>query len=139
VSVSSADKLAILELVSRYNRAIDHFDPRGFAETFTADGVLVTAGVERAKGRPNLEQYVGHLARARTPELRHWVSNPLINGAGDTATLKLYVMVFDITQGLTTPYLMGEYDDDLIGENGKWLFKVRRMTPVAGFSLTTRE
>jgi hypothetical protein len=136
MGLSVEDRVAIMELVSRYNFSIDHFEAEAWADTFAEDGMLIAGGTERAKGRANLIEYVAKRRHAGEPRLRHWVSNFLIDGDAAKAKLKLYVMAFNIAKGLEAPYVMGEYDDDLEKIGSAWKFKVRRMNVVAGASST---
>jgi hypothetical protein len=132
--LTTEDKLEIMELTSRYNFAIDRRLAEEWAEVFTEDGQLFSNGELRAAGTADLQQYMR--AAAKTPmKIRHWTANPIIEEgkAPGSATLRMYVMAWDITGGDgMTPYVMGEYNDDLVREKGKWKFKARRVTPCAG-------
>ena len=132
--LTAADKLEIMELGSRYNHAIDHRRAEEWADVFTADGKFESYGELRAQGREQLVAYIDKAAAAGHKS-RHWTSNAIIEGDGDTARLKLYVMAIDISEGIR-PYIMGEYDDTLVKVNGLWKFKVRRVTLCAGKSWT---
>ena len=61
----------------------------------------------------------------------------LVEGSGKTARMRAYVMAFNITERLEAPYVMGEYDDELVKEDGGWKFKLRRLEVVAGRSTTS--
>ncbi|HEY1720370.1 MAG TPA: nuclear transport factor 2 family protein [Magnetospirillaceae bacterium] len=131
--IHPADKIAITELVARYNHAIDHQDAVTWANLFTEDGILITNDQIRAQGRTALLAY----AQSAPPEgrsRRHWTSNVLIEIDGNTATLKAYVMVFNLAEGLSAPYLMAEYDDCLVKSDGQWRFRLRHMRVLAGRS-----
>lgn len=136
--LSLQDRQEIADLVSRYNWAIDHFDAQAWAATFTEDGALVANGQDRARGRSALIDYVAKRREAGKPKLRHWVTNLIAEGDGDTARLSAYVMAFRLDDGLGAPYVMGEYSDELARVDGKWLFRTRRMIVVAGASATGR-
>lgn len=125
------EKYEILELVARYNFAIDHRRAEDWADTFTDDGVFRVAGVVRAQGREALVS----LIQKRVGEgdsVRHWTSNAIIEGEGDRASLRMYLAVYNITHGLQAPFLMAEYDDQLVKVQGHWKFKLRDVTIVAG-------
>ena len=136
MALTVEDRLDLADLVSRYNHAIDHWDAEGWAATFTPDGALIANGQVRAQGTEVLTEYVAVRRRNQKPRLRHWTTNLLIEGEGDRATLRLYVAAFDIADGLEAPYVMGEYQDDAVRIDGKWLFETRRMTVIAGKSAT---
>lgn len=123
--LSIEDKLAIQELVARYNHAVDSGDGAAYAATFTEDGVM-QAGEMRMEGRDTLEQFAKGFAQSQHAP-RHIASNLLIEGDGDRATLKAYIQMFAMagdppTQQIATA---GLYSDELVKKDGQWLF-VRR-------------
>jgi uncharacterized protein (TIGR02246 family) len=129
---STEDKLAINELVSRYNMAMDHLQAADWAGTFTEDGELVIDGKTVAKGKAALTAMVETAAKG-VYRGRHWVCNSIIDGEGSTARLRMYVLSFAINDGIV-PRVMGEYDDTLVKQNGQWKFKARSITFCAGKS-----
>lgn len=134
---SLQDRQDIADLVAQYNYAIDHHEPEAWAATFTAEGTLMVDGEPRARGRAALIEYVARRRATGTPKLRHWVNNTLVTGDGSTASLRAYVMAFKIDEGLGPPYVLGEYDDDLVRIDGAWRFSVRRLTIMAGGTATS--
>jgi hypothetical protein len=137
MTVSDADQLAITNLVSRYNFAMDHLDSAGWADTFTEDGAMVINGTTVGQGRQGLIAVVE--GRRSLPPVRHWVTNFVITGDTSKARLKLYVMAITVTaDGSIAPYVLGEYDDELVSVGGQWKFKVRHMSVVAGKSLAIK-
>jgi hypothetical protein len=136
VTLPIEDRIALGELVSRYNQAVDHHEAEAWAATFTPDGALIANGIVRATGTGELTEYIAVRRRTGKPKLRHWVNNLLVEGDGDRARLRLYIMAFNIGPGLGAPYVMGEYDDVAVKIDGTWLFESRHMTVVAGGSLT---
>ena len=129
---STEDKIAINELVSRYNMAMDHLQAAEWAATFTDDGELVIDGKPIAQGKAALTAMVETAAKG-VYRGRHWVCNSIIEGEGDTARLRMYVLSIAINDGIV-PRVMGEYDDTLVRQNGQWKFKTRRITFCAGKS-----
>lgn len=123
--LTTEDRLEILDLAARYSHATDHSDGEALADTFTEDGIFEIAGGEPRQGR------AAHIEAASTPRpaglvMRHFISNPVIEGDGDTATMKLYVEVKNVAaEG--KPMLVGCYYDDLRRENGAWKFAKRRV------------
>ena len=134
--LTTEDKLEIMELTSRYNFSIDRREPEAWADTFTEDGELWAGGQMRATGRRDLEAYM-RAADKQPMKIRHWTSNTIIEGDGNQARLRMYVMAWDITGGGLIPYVMGDYDDTVVKVKGKWKFKRREVTPRAG-KLPTR-
>ena|SRR5579863_1714748 len=109
----------ILQLLYRYNHAIDSGDAEGWAAMFTADGAFEVAG-QAMSGR---EALVGFASSVHG--LRHVVANPVIEVAGDTATVRAYLVVF---QGTTTS-VVGSYEDELVRGSEGWRFAKRSFTP----------
>ena len=60
--------------------------------------------------------------------MRHFVSNPVIEGDGDQATMKLYVEVKNLADE-AKPLLVGCYHDELRRVDGRWKF-ARRVVEV---------
>lgn len=124
MALTLEDRLEILDLAARYSHATDHGDGKALADTFTEDGVFEGAGEPR-QGRAAHEAATNGLA-ASGMVLRHFVSNPVIEGDGDQATMKLYVEVKNLADP-ATPMLVGCYYDDLRRVDGRWKFARRRV------------
>lgn len=125
MTLPAADRLAILELVARYNRAVDSGDADARAETFTADGVWdsETGGVIR--GREAIREH----ARTRAPfahTWRHWTNSPVVEGGGGEARARQYLLLLGI-DGPPRPRLIGAYEDTLRREPDGWRFARRRL------------
>lgn len=130
MALSAAEELEIQELVARYNFAIDHRQAEEFADVFAPDGELWADGKLRAAGRAALVEHIRKAERTGH-KIRHWPCNPVIEADGNAARLRMYVMAWDITEGMR-PQILAEYDDDLVRIDGHWKFRVRRVTGVAG-------
>ena len=125
MTLPAADRLAILDLVARYNHAVDSGDADARAETFTADGVWdsETGGVIR--GREAIREH----ARARAPfahTWRHWTGSPVVEGGGDGARARQYLLLLGV-EGPLRPLLIGAYEDTLRREPDGWRFARRRL------------
>ena len=123
MTLSTEDRLDILELCARYNHAFDSADPEAFAATFTEDGVFGSI-----KGTEALRAFVPRRwERARVEDgarvIRHWNTSHVIEGDGDTARHSSYVLVLDIRgDDPSTISMMGIYEDILKKVNGAWKF-----------------
>lgn len=135
--LTALDRLEILELAARYNHAVDHRRAEEWADVFTEDGVLYAGDQVRAQGRAGFIALVERRIEEGR-QVRHWISNAVIDGDGAQARLRLYFKAYDITDALEAPYAMGEYDDELVKVNGRWKFKVRRILFTAGRSVDPR-
>jgi hypothetical protein len=135
MELSAEDRLAITELTARYNHAIDHREARAWAALFTPDGVVRAGEQILAAGHADLVAFVER-GKAQGRMARHWVNNIVIEGSSEFARMRLYVCAYDIgdPSAPLVPYMMAEYDDEVVKVDGKWLFKVRNLTAVAGRS-----
>jgi uncharacterized protein (TIGR02246 family) len=119
-----ADQLDIRELIARYCHALDARDGDGVAATFTADGVLESTWTGRLEGREAIAAYFN----AR-PEggARHWVNSPVIEGEGDSATVRLYLASLRVAKPPPQFVTAGHYEDTLRKVDGRWLFAHRHI------------
>jgi uncharacterized protein (TIGR02246 family) len=115
------DRDEILQLMYRYNHAIDSGDAAGWAATFTPDGVFDVAG-QLMSGPDELTAFAESVRG-----YRHTVVNPVIDVAGDAATVRAYFVVF---QG-TALAAIGSYQDEVLRTPGGWRFAKRVSTPDA--------
>jgi uncharacterized protein (TIGR02246 family) len=125
VTLNASDLVAIQQLVSRYNQAVDSGDGAAFAGVFTDDGALVTP-VRTIAGHEELEAFPPTFANTVSAP-RHITTNMIIDGEGDKATIKAYVQVFTLqgdppSQQVST---CGRYEDSLVRTNGEWRFTER--------------
>jgi uncharacterized protein (TIGR02246 family) len=127
VSLPVQDIIAIQQLASRYNHAVDSGDGAGFAAAFVADGVLDSGTGDPLKGSEALSAFAPVVASSM-PGIRHVVANAVIDGEGDKATMKAYLLV--LVKGETGPVPMatGTYQDELIRQDGEWRFVHRLFT-----------
>lgn len=120
--LSTEDKVEILELAARYNHAIDSGDAKGWADTFTPDGVFDSAQAQPA-GTEALCAFAEGFAQ-QLPGARHWTNNHVIDGDGDSATHTCYLNLIQSKDGGKT-IATGLYRDELKKVNGKWRFTRR--------------
>jgi uncharacterized protein (TIGR02246 family) len=115
------DRDEILQLLYRYNHAVDGADAEAWADTFTPDGVL-DAGGRVMSGR---DEFV---AFAKTVSgIRHMVVNPIVEVSGDSAHVRAYLMV--LRGGAIGS--VGIYDDQVVRTDDGWRFIKRVFTPDA--------
>jgi len=166
MALTTEDRLAIINRLSRYNHAIDDLLPDAadaWADCFTEDGTFraVTrsgaTAVDRfsdairakampgdslqtdpealisLRGRQQLRAFAVSSHGAHANGLQpgyHWVSNPLIEGDGDQATMTCYLRVVagktqDFDESITAT---GVYRDQLRKIDGQWKFQSRQVT-----------
>jgi 3-phenylpropionate/cinnamic acid dioxygenase small subunit len=123
----------IRQLLARYNLAIDLGDAEGWAATFTSDGVFRCTGL--AEGNPLGGHFEGTdalVAYARTNHeiakgrARHWNANLLIEGDGENATMRCYMLNLTAGAGKVAG-TTGIYEDRLSKVDGEWRFVERHI------------
>ena len=138
-ALSPADHVAIKQLYLLNNVALDSAAEGGrrFADTFTADGVLVD-GTRRAVGA----QALAGVAAAHTPGLHRWISNIWAEPSKGGATGRAYGFRLALKgePGVAENQVreMVVYEDQLVKTAKGWRIKERRVTstlaPVAAAS-----
>jgi uncharacterized protein (TIGR02246 family) len=124
---SIEDRLAIGDLFTRYTCALDAGDVATVVDCFTPDGALESPAVGRHAGHAAIRAFAERFARYQRSgsQLRHVVSNLMMQVDGDTAHATCYLTVF-LTQGgqsrLTAP---GQYECELQRTDGTWRFRDR--------------
>jgi uncharacterized protein (TIGR02246 family) len=120
------DRIAIRELVARYNRAIDDAEADAFAACFVPDGRFcvgtdgpVVAGRER----------LAAMSRAAGIRRIHMTMDPIIRIDGDTATHECTALIgnrqADRAPGSTSWTSTGRYRDELVRTPDGWRFDRR--------------
>lgn len=120
MTLPTDDIVAIQQLVARYNHAIDGGDAEGWGRCFAPEGSFQISGREPTVGREALAEIV----RRRADGSRHVTTNMLIEGDGDTATMRAYLTVLRERAVSVT----GSYTDRLVKVDGRWLFEQRLFT-----------
>ena len=123
------DKLAIEELISRYNQSLDSGDYATWlgcwADDAVFDGIGVhLTGIEAIRGFAN-----GYDAafRLRIHALKHYTVNILSEIDGDKATSSSYLQLVNTETGGVRIRFTGRYEDDLKRVGGRWQFARRKL------------
>jgi uncharacterized protein (TIGR02246 family) len=94
VTLSAADRLAILEVITRADEAASRRDADGYVELFTEDAVLDgTQG--RHAGREALRSGVGAVWAAEGPATLHLTLNPVVEDDGGEAVVRSVMLIID--------------------------------------------
>lgn len=126
--LSVADHIEIHDLLARYNHAIDAGDAPAWAATFTSDGAFTSSGRTRT-GTQELQAFAVDFA-TRMPGSRHWVSNVVIEGDDDRATMRCYLQLLKTGAGSPpTIATTARYEDTLRRVDGVWKFASRTVVP----------
>jgi len=127
-ALTREDKLAIMELITRYNHAIDGGDPDAVADCFVADGIFQGRS-GRFEGRAELRKLGMTLTPACIP--RHIVTNILIEpvpGMADEARIKSHLFFYEVTPTGFNFKTSGVYTDVVVRVADDWKFRTRLMT-----------
>ncbi len=134
------DRDAIEALQWRYDRALDTFNADKYVALYTEDGSF-----GQVKGREALRKMMGGFtgprpaaagqaaAPAGPPKLQHATSNDWIEFHGpDSATIHYYWQTYALSSSgkLDDPPKLlaaGNGVDEVVKQNGQWLFKSRRL------------
>ena len=135
MAMSALDYEEIRQLLARYNFAIDLGDADGWADCFTEDGVFECSGLPegnplggRYEGAAALLAYAkGHSAIYKG-RARHWNWNLEIDGDGESATMRCYLLALSVGKPPAVKGSSGIYRDQLVKQNGRWLFAERQIT-----------
>jgi uncharacterized protein (TIGR02246 family) len=128
------DRAAVVELITTYARAIDEKDAPRVAELFTDDCLFrVFQGPKgEARGRAGVSRLVDRLLSTFTATSHH-VSNIQVDMTGpDTASASTYLHAWHrFAEERPDGILWARYEDELVREQGRWLF-ARRTLRVTG-------
>ncbi len=124
------DRFAIQDLVARYAWALDTGDIDALVACFTADARMVEEVFEDPdvwEGHDGIRRVSEHYRNAPNfPGRQHHTSQLLVEGDADAARAKSMVFVTECHG--EPPYLLrfaGYYQDELVKQDGRWLFKQR--------------
>jgi uncharacterized protein (TIGR02246 family) len=123
--IDVTDKLAIQELVARYNIAWDAEDPAGVVACFTEDGVFVDAAANEHQGREAISAFVTR-SYDLFGRMRHITSSHLVSPGDEFGLVHRCYVVFVSHPGDERVLDTGEYEDRVErAGDGEWLFKRR--------------
>jgi hypothetical protein len=132
------DRAEIENISHKYMVAVDAGDIETVMSTWHPDGELIWVGGTET-GAAEIRAAMSNFGGARYEEIpagvtmrqrtRHQIMNHVIDVEGDTARTTAYwfAMTNRTPQGDVQLLYMGHYEDILVRENGKWLFKSRKV------------
>jgi len=133
--ISVDDKIAIHELMAKYIWAVDvDCTETQFFELFTADAVMSSPVTGENVGEAGLRNFRNaFLERRGKLQLRHFITNHVVDGDRDVATLKAYFMILQtridlpVAERKTDIRFCGTYDCELRKQSGTWKIHRRRV------------
>lgn len=132
------DREAIDALLSRYATGLDTLEPDLYTSTFTSDATF-TSGERVRKGQAEIRAIITDLLATREKRkaegapapgpMHHVVTNGYVEFVGkDEAHHHAYWMtVVTRPENKREIAAMGSYNDVIVKQNGKWLFKSRTL------------
>jgi uncharacterized protein (TIGR02246 family) len=125
--VSIEDRLAISDLFVRYACALDQGDVDTVVDCFTEDGSLLSPAVGEHAGHAAIRAFAERFARFRRngSQLRHVISNLMMQVNGEHGHATCYLTVFLSKDGKSRLLAPGLYECDLRKVNGDWRFQRR--------------
>jgi ketosteroid isomerase-like protein len=129
MGLTTEELLEIQGLTARYSHSLDGGDVEAFLAIFTENGVVDFGPAFKVEGQDALREFVGNFQK--TPgSPRHVVSNVLLEGDGDHATIKAYVHLFALAGDPPSLTVTGGgvYNDTVTKQDGRWKFVRREFT-----------
>lgn len=121
VTLTIEDRLAIRELIARYNRLADERDVEGTLDCYTADG-RITGDVRTGEGREAMREDLPGIFEAEGTLKRHVAVNHELSGDGEAVTARYLLVVLEAERppevGATA-----RITDELRFSDGEWLVR----------------
>jgi uncharacterized protein (TIGR02246 family) len=124
---SIEDRFGISDLFTRYTCALDAGDVDTIVDCFTEDGALLSPAVGAHRGHTAIRAFAERFARFRAngAQLRHVISNLMMQVEGDRAQASCYLTVFLTRDGKSRLTAPGVYECVLRKCDGAWKFQNR--------------
>lgn len=127
------EKDAIHETIANYCFYVDAGELDKWADLFTDDGIFDAGDLGRCTGKDAIRAFIEPTLRpwSKTmPPAKHCVMNEIITVNGTEATAKSYIVVIVAKgEGELVTSLAGRYEDQLVKQGVRWLFKSRKVHP----------
>ncbi len=123
------DKLAIEELIARYNQSLDSGDYPTWLACWSDDAIFDGIGqylTGKAQIKTFADQYEGS-TRSKINGLKHYTVNILSKIDGDNATTSSYLQLVNTAEKGVKIIFTGRYEDDLKRVDGQWQFARRKL------------
>jgi hypothetical protein len=133
LSLPIADYLEIQQLYARYAVSFDLHDPETWLACYTEDGSLEWGeGGEKigwpptaTTGKKALRALAARSMSLNSRKGYHWNANLVIDATPEGAHGQCYLLFLLSPNGLGEPSIAAHYSDQLVKQDGEWLFKRR--------------
>ena len=128
-ALTADDYVEIQQLYARYAHTIDLGDAKGWADTFTPDGVFGDPSSDRAtRGRQSLVAFAENAYGRNNGTGRHWNSQVLITPTFTGADGSCYLLLMDTGAQPVGVRVAGIYRDKIVKTAAGWRFSNRVVT-----------
>ncbi len=132
MTLSDADRLAILDVVTRADEAAGHRDADAYVALFDPDAVLDGAQGRHA-GREALRASVGPIWAAEGPATLHLTLNPVVEpGPGDGQAVVRSVLLIVDPADPPAIRAAAQITQELSRDSGSWRITRRTVAPAGG-------
>jgi hypothetical protein len=124
--LSTDDKIEIQQLSNRQMRNLDAHDVEGWVGCWVPDGQFI-ATYGTFTGRDEIREFIkGHIAAGKEDGARHVLTNYVIDGDGDQATVYCLVVKLQVEK---PPFIIatGVYSDVVVRTPEGWMFRSRQL------------
>ncbi|PKZ65949.1 nuclear transport factor 2 family protein [Gordonia terrae] len=118
------DLEAIRLLDARYCRHLDDGDWDALMTLFTADGEF--DGLSNPRGKDEMREFFAGLADGGLTSFWHFITNLEIEVDGNDAAARSFLWQPCVLDGVAS-IAAGRYTDTLVKQDGRWLYRVKRV------------
>ena len=121
------DLAEIHQLFVDYGQHLDAGDFAAYAGLFAADGEVRLGPMGSAKGRDEIRSLMERALAGTVGSSYHVITSPRVQIDGDTATSEvMWTVVQRGPDGAPVVPMIGRHRDELVREEGRWRFRLRR-------------
>ena len=121
------DLAEIHQLFVDYGQYLDAGDFAAYAGLFAADGEVRLGPMGSAKGRDEIRSLMERALAGVVGTSYHVITSPRVQIDGDTATSEvMWTVVQRGPDGAPVVPMIGRHRDELVREDGRWRFRLRR-------------
>ena len=133
------DREAIRTLRCRYHECINEGRFAAIPDLFSEDAELDFAHLGKGKGRREIAAFFGATVgsgsgpaeaeeKPRLYRVKQFIHNHVVEISGDSGTGYAYLFATPVYAG-EAYVVAARYDDEYVRRDGRWLFRVMRLTP----------